>query len=65
MELVWQMVTQVRIQMRHEIIGRDNRSTYHNSVRKGEFLSFINSESTFGAGPGVSFEHPSESAAVS
>ena len=30
---------------------------YHNSVRKGEFLSFINSEWTF--------EHPSESATVS
>ena len=39
MELVWQMVTQVRTWMRHEIIGRDNRSTCHNSVRKGEFLS--------------------------
>ena len=50
--------------MRHEIIGRDNRSTCHNSVRKGEFLSF-NSEWTFGGGPGVSFEYPSESATVS
>ena len=51
--------------MRHEIIGKDSRFTYHNSVRKGEFLSFINSEWTFGAGPGVSFEHPRESATVS
>ena len=51
--------------MRHEIIGKDSRFTYHNSVRKREFLSFINSEWTFGAGSGVSFEHPSESATVS
>ena len=60
MELVWQMVTQVRTRMRHEITGRDNRSTRHNSVTKGEFLSL-----TVSGGPGVSFEHPSESATVS
>ena len=42
--------------MRHEIIGRDNRSTCQNSVTKGEFLSL-----TVSGGSGVSFEHPSES----
>ena len=46
--------------MRHEIIGKDSRFTCHNSVTKGEFLSL-----TVSGGSGVSFEHPSESAAVS
>ena len=33
------VVTQMRARMKCEIIRRDNRSTCHNSVRKGEFLS--------------------------
>ena len=32
-------VTQMRAQMKHEIIRRDNRSSCHNSVTEGEFQS--------------------------
>ena len=33
------VVTQMRAWMKHEMIGKDNRSTCHNFVTKGEFQS--------------------------